>query len=74
MKREVPTKKIKDVILNGGEAVVRNPTTAKAVDDVDGNTRDARSFETRVLLHCPGQRSFGPSEGLCPPQDDIALG
>jgi len=38
-----------DVILNGGEAVVRDPTTAESVDDEDRTTRNA----------CSGEEPFG---------------
>jgi hypothetical protein len=37
-----------DVILNGGEAAVRDRTTASGFDVVDGNSLGARSVSVRL--------------------------
>ena len=62
-----------DVILNGGEAGVRDLTSAESFDGVDGNASSACSL--RDLGYCIAAfgASYGPSEGLRPPQDDMGL-
>ena len=61
-----------DVILSGGEAGVRDLTWANSDDVVEGNAFGACSvaifFSARVI-----RTSYGPSEGLRPPQDDTAF-
>jgi hypothetical protein len=60
-----------DVILNGGEATVRDPTSAGSIDFVDGNAREVRNVLDPRDRISAFSASYGPSEGYRPPQDDI---
>ena len=61
------------VILNGGEASVRDRMRVGSFDVVDGNAHAACSvygLGYRIAALCA---SLGPSEGWRPPQDDNSL-
>jgi hypothetical protein len=58
--------------VNGGEAAVKDLTSAKKFDAVDGNTQCACSRHNLVNDTADVSASYGPSEGYRPPQDDIA--
>ena len=61
-----------DVILNGGEAGVRDRTGAENSDEVNGNAHAARGVLDPIECIATLRASLGPSEGYRPPQDDIA--
>jgi hypothetical protein len=60
------------VILNGGEVGLRDRTAAKSWRTWMGNALDACSAECPCGCIAGAYLSYGPSEGLRPPRDDIA--
>src|SRR5271166_2075930 len=58
------------VILNGGGTAVRDLTSAKSFDVVNGNARGACSLQNLCRCTVCFEASYGPSEGYRPPQDD----
>ena len=63
-----------DVILSGGEAGGKDLTAGEALEVVDGNAYGACSVEDPCDCIAALLTSYGPSEGLRPPQDDTANG
>ena len=61
------------VILNGGEAAVRDRTMAGRFDVVHGNAHAACSIYGPGYCIAALCVSYGPSEGYRPPQDDITV-
>jgi hypothetical protein len=62
-----------DVILNGGEAAVRDRTTAGAFDVVGWNSLVAHSVLALVDAIASVSPAYGLSERYRPPQDDNSL-
>jgi hypothetical protein len=59
------------VILNGGEADVRDRTTAGRFDVVDGNVQGVCSMPDLGDRIAASHASYSPSEGCRPSQDDF---